>query len=120
MKISLVTKITEYAKGYYPNWVNGGAFERLAMQEGYKAANSGRRCRELCAAKKLERRLTLNGVVEYRWNPNYSPPEEKEKSMYEVPRKKEKRFVDREAVDRINKLDPFVSSRGQNQTNKLF
>ena len=66
-KISLREKLITFAKGKN-GWINGTEFERLAMNEGFKSSNAGRRCRELATAGTLERRM--NGKsVEYRWKP---------------------------------------------------
>jgi hypothetical protein len=65
-KISLKQKIKAYAQGKR-DWFNGGDLERLAMDNGYKAANSGRRARELENEGILERRLSDGGSVEYRF-----------------------------------------------------
>lgn len=65
-KISLVEKLKIHAKGKYPHFVNGGEFELLAQNEGFKSSNASRRLRELANVGILERRL--NGKsVEYRW-----------------------------------------------------
>ena len=81
-KISLIEKIELLAKGKYPHPVNGAEFERLAMDEGKKAANAGRRCRELESGevwtsggirhirKALERMNDGRKSVSYRWIPN--------------------------------------------------
>lgn len=66
MEISLVEKIKIFAKGKQV-WINGGEFERLALNEGYKASNAGRRCRELVKAGIFERRENEKGNVEYKY-----------------------------------------------------
>lgn len=99
-KISLIEKIELLAKGKYPHPVNGAEFERLAMDEGKKAANAGRRCRELESGevwtsggirhirKALERMNDGRKSVSYRWIPNheippaYKPPQEIYKPSY--------------------------------------
>ena len=65
IKISLKEKIIIFAKSKYPRYVNGGAFELLALNEGKKGSNGSRRCRELANEGVFERRM--NGKsVEYR------------------------------------------------------
>jgi DNA-binding MarR family transcriptional regulator len=67
---SLKSRILNYFERYdiqNPGvWQNGGEIERLAMDIGYKASNSSRRCRELVKDGYLERRENKNGSVEYR------------------------------------------------------
>lgn len=54
-------------KAYDPQkWLNGGELERLAMNNGYKASNASRRCRELYNEEVIERRENAKGHVEYR------------------------------------------------------
>ena len=65
MKISLKTKLITFAKGKN-GWINGGEFERLAMNEGFKSSNAGRRCREMANLGILERRISGKSV-EYRY-----------------------------------------------------
>ena len=67
MKLSLSNRIERYCRKNYPNWTNGGEFERMSLAIGYKASNASRRCRELAEAGILERR-EKNGSVEYRFN----------------------------------------------------
>lgn len=110
-----------YAQGKYPNFFNGGEFEVLAMQNGYKAANSGRRAREMFAAGILERRIATGGSVEYRWNPHSSPPEEREND-YDSPIKIIHRYLQRvpdaEVVRRITAMNPRKEIKVEVQ--KLF
>lgn len=80
--ISLIEKIELLAKEKYPQSLNGGAFERLAMDNGFKAANAGRRCRELESGKvwtpqgirhiriALEKMDDGKKSVSYRWIPD--------------------------------------------------
>lgn len=113
MKISLVLKMKIYAQSKYPHFFNGGEFERLAMENGYKAANSGRRAREMCEKGMLERRIGEGGSVEYRWNNNYEevrPP--KIPKRYFNPAE----FIG--AAERINKI-PALEKASIIQ-NKLF
>lgn len=78
MKISLIQKLEIFARGRYPNWINGGEFERLAMDEGKKASNASRRLREMYAAGILERHEEKS--VSYRFiPPNLRTIEAKEK-----------------------------------------
>jgi len=87
-KISLSKKITAYAHGKYPLWVNGADLERLAMNEGFKASNAGRRCRELENLGILERRM--NGKsVEYRYNPKYEQAEPIYRPEYQQEKRRE-------------------------------
>lgn len=71
---SLKSRIYKYMcrKG---GWIHSGVIERLAMDAGYKASNSGRRLRELCEAGSIERMLNEKGHVLYR--------AEKPKMIYE-------------------------------------
>jgi hypothetical protein len=62
---SLKEKLLLYATGKSNVWINGGEFERLAMNEGYKASNCSRRLRELANEGKLLRKVE-NGSVWYR------------------------------------------------------
>jgi len=50
-------------------WLNGGRFERLAMDLGYKPSNASRRCRELVNEGLLERRINDKKCVEYKFIP---------------------------------------------------
>lgn len=94
MKISLVEKLIAHAKGKYPHAINGGEFEVLAFNEGKKASNASRRCRELVDAGVFER--IAGKSVSYRWIPRYE----------KIPqRKKEKRFYDHDLVTKINKME---------------
>src|SRR3990167_2703833 len=83
MKISLIKQIEELAKGRYPHYVNGAIFEDLARNIGKKAANAGRRCRELETGEVRNSDGTIRHIrkalfknpdpklrsVEYRWIP---------------------------------------------------
>jgi len=63
---SLKQTLLDKARSEWPNWINGGRYEFLAMELGRKASNCSRRLRELENAGLLERRL--NGKsVEYRY-----------------------------------------------------
>ena len=66
---TLKKEILKLALREYPQWLNGGQFERLAMELMYKASNASRRCRELYNEGKLERRENERGCVEYQWVP---------------------------------------------------
>ena len=84
MKQSLASRIENYLKKQYPNWVHKGRLEELAknatyLKKGklchYLAENCDRRCREMVQGKKsdgspwpivLERREVGNSV-EYRY-----------------------------------------------------
>lgn len=105
MKLSLITKLELLAKGYYPNALNGGEFERLAMSEGMKASNASRRCREMVEAGILER---IGGKsVSYRWIPpenrieQVEPPKVPKKFWQEV----NQRTIG--IVEEINKIPAF-------------
>ena len=74
-KPSLSKRIERYCRKNYPSWIPSMTLERLALQEGYKSSNAGRRCREMQSGKLsdgktcpivLERR-EVEGVVEYRY-----------------------------------------------------
>ena len=64
--MSLKHAIIEYLNLHYPNWIHGGEIERLAMREGKKAANGGRRCRELVNQGLIEKKLDEKGCVWYK------------------------------------------------------
>ena len=66
-KRSLKTSIRYLVYQEFPEWVNGGRIERLAMELNYKASNSSRRARELTNENIFERRIN-RGSVEYRYN----------------------------------------------------
>lgn len=106
-KISLITKIEILAQGKFPNWIPAGEIELFSINQGYLATHGGRRARDLVAQGKLER--VKDGVsVKYRWNPNYSPPEEKEN---QYPKKLTSHPIQMEIVDRINSLSPFRAAK---------
>lgn len=65
--LSYIQRSTEHD----PNaWINGGEIERHALEAGYKASNSSRRCRELYAEGYLDR-MEYEGSVWYRYSTNY-------------------------------------------------
>lgn len=64
-RIPLKTRIRNYAFSR-PYWINGGVYERLALEAGYKASNCSRRLRELENEGILEVRRNSRGHVEYR------------------------------------------------------
>lgn len=66
-KISLREKLILFAKGKR-QFTNGGEFERLALNEGYKASNASRRCRELVDCGIFDRK-EINGSVWYKIKP---------------------------------------------------
>ena len=80
---SLKNYVLQFIKGKYPEWVNGGEVERLALDEKYKASNASRRLRELHNEGRLERRINPdNKSVEYLWKvPLVLPREEEEKRL---------------------------------------
>ena len=83
-KKSLKTEIRFQIYNEYPNWVNGGRAERLAMELGFKSSNASRRCRELENEGIFERRIN-KGSVEYRYNSELIPrPLVKEKVEKQV------------------------------------
>lgn len=45
---SLKRQIRMFLKENAGRWVNGGTFERMALDAGFKASNADRRLRELC------------------------------------------------------------------------
>ena len=71
-KRSLKVHIRYLVYNEFPNYVNGGRIERLAMELGYKASNSSRRARELHSEGIFERRIN-RGSVEYRYNEDLIP-----------------------------------------------
>ena len=80
--MTLKEEIKKYAKGF--DWMNGGRFEALAMELGYKPSNASRRCRELVNEGIFERRLNERRCVEYRYFPTPKSPQEKEKERQEM------------------------------------
>lgn len=66
--MSLSNKIMEYAKTRRNEFINGGEYERLAMNLGFKASNCSRRMRELENDGRLEKRINKR-TVEYRYIP---------------------------------------------------
>jgi len=73
---SLKTEIRFLVYREFPNFVNGGRIERLAMELNFKASNSSRRARELHSEGIFERRIN-RGSVEYRYSPELIPRPEK-------------------------------------------
>lgn len=65
-KLSLSKRIEEYLEKQ-PGWVHSGEIERLALGAGYKASNSGRRCREMQNEGIIDRKLEKGSVL-YRYN----------------------------------------------------
>lgn len=63
MKESLKEQIYRYAS--FEKFINGGEFERLAMEHGYKSSNASRRCRDLVKENRFERKI-INGSVWYK------------------------------------------------------
>lgn len=114
MKLSLITKLELLAKGYYPNALNGGEFERLAMSEGMKASNASRRCREMVEAGILER---IGGKsVSYRWIPPENRPGE-------PPPKVPKKFwqgVNQRTIGIVEEINKIPAFKETSKTNKLF
>lgn len=45
--LSLRVRIERYLRNHYPDWINGGEIERLALAVGRKASNASRRLREM-------------------------------------------------------------------------
>lgn len=69
---SLRDNIRLNAKLIYPEWLNGGEFERLAFDMGYKPSNASRRARELendNILEREERKTTGVKSVFYRYKP---------------------------------------------------
>lgn len=62
----IITKLQEE----YPQWVHSGELERLAMQNGYKASNGGRRARELVNAGKIQKSYDKKNTVVYKYIPH--------------------------------------------------
>lgn len=50
-------------------WINGGEYERIAMDLGFKPSNASRRLRELQNEGRLEKRLNEKRCVEYKYIP---------------------------------------------------
>lgn len=65
---SLKKTLLLYVKLKYPHWVGGMELERYTLHCGRKAANGGRRLRELVNEGHLERRIVA-GYVEYCYKP---------------------------------------------------
>lgn len=66
MKKSLVDRVERFLR-LTGGWVHGGELERLALDNGYKASNISRRCRELVEDGVLERKENEKGHVMYRY-----------------------------------------------------
>lgn len=73
--MSLLTRITHYARERPYEWISGETYERLAMSIGKKASNCGRRLRELHTKGILERRI-VGGHVEYHYIQRYPIPKD--------------------------------------------
>lgn len=65
-KKSLVERVENFLR-LKADWIHGGELERLAMDNGYKASNISRRCRELVEDGVLERKENEKGHVMYRY-----------------------------------------------------
>ena len=76
---SLKKEIYKLAR-YNGGWINGGRYEELARELGYKSSNASRRCRELFTDGYLERRLNDKRCVEYRWQPPKEKTQEETKA----------------------------------------
>ena len=64
--MSLKKKLLGEIKQAYPKIIHSGKIERIAMNLGYKASNSGRRCRELVVENKIKP-YYRNGQVSYQY-----------------------------------------------------
>ena len=67
--MSLSTEIVKLLERSYPKIIHSGEIERFAMDMGYKASNSGRRCRELEVAGKIEVFYNSKHEAQYRYKP---------------------------------------------------
>jgi hypothetical protein len=78
MEQSLKNRIARYLDHEYPKWIHGGQLEALSMSAGYKASNGSRRCRDLVAEGRIERKENEKGEVLYRYKkivlPEAYPP----------------------------------------------
>ena len=68
--MSLANQIITKLQNEYPQWVHGGELEKLAMQNGYKPSNGGRRARELAEAGKIQKTYNEKREVVYRYIPH--------------------------------------------------
>lgn len=67
---SLSERIRKYVRRQWPNKVNGGTLERLALDNNYKASNASRRARELAEDGTLEVSYSEKGFAEYKYKPS--------------------------------------------------
>lgn len=73
--MSLKSELKEFAqKRGRGEFTNGGEFERLAMDLGFKPSNASRRLRELENEGFLEVRYNEKRCAEYRYKPPELPP----------------------------------------------
>lgn len=76
-KTSLKNRILNYARNHSMEWINGGVYERFALEAGYKSSNASRRCREMESGKlsdgktcpKVLIKEERNGSVWYKYKP---------------------------------------------------
>lgn len=67
-KLSLKKRIAKFLRLHPDAWYNGGEFERMALEVGYKSSNASRRCRELVHEGSYIQRKEENGSVWYRYH----------------------------------------------------
>ena len=67
--MSLKNEIITFLSRQYPRIIHSGEIERFAMDMGYKASNSGRRCRELEVDGKIEVFYNDKHEAQYRYRP---------------------------------------------------
>jgi len=65
--MGLKTDLISFAKRNYGEWINGGEFERFAMELGYKPSNASRRLRELADNNIFDHRYNEKRQVEYKY-----------------------------------------------------
>lgn len=112
--MSLKSQLKIYLERQSPKWINGGEFERVALDSGYKASNASRRMRELATGGEIERKEE-RGSVWYRakiapqmyllprdfarYGQTLTPPE---KMAYELLN---------ETVAKINSMSPYKETK---------
>lgn len=60
--LSLKSRIHRYLNNHAGEWINGGEFERKALELGYKASNASRRLRELHEEGLIDRDEKASGT----------------------------------------------------------
>ena len=114
---SLKENISLNARAVYPKWLNGGDFERLAFDMGYKPSNASRRARELendNILKREERKTTGVKSVFYQYVP--TEHEIKSWSMQKLLESDKIYIYGKEANPQITQKETLVSYQSASQT----